>query len=429
MQDTQSATLFELAKKTIPGGVNSPVRSFKAVGGIPPFIRSASGAYLVDADNNKYIDYVGSWGPMILGHADPDVIHAVKHAAEHGLSFGAPCELEAQLAYLIHQHMPNIEQCRLVNSGTEATMTAIRLARGITARDKIIKFSGCYHGHADPLLVRAGSGALTLGIPNSAGVTAGTAADTLVAEFNQLDSVEQLFAQHKDSIAAIIIEPIAGNMNMIKPQPGFLEGLRQLCNDHSSLLIFDEVMTGFRVALGGAQSLYNVTPDITTLGKIIGGGLPVGALGGRRDIMEFLAPLGPVYQAGTLSGNPIAMAAGIATLSKLNHDSYSKLHHLSQKLTVGMQQIFKGRGIHLYTCCQAGMFGFSFCNEQDIKSFADIEKTDQRRFRKFFHTMLSEGIYFAPSAFESGFVSLTHNDNIIEKTLDIIESRLKTAAF
>lgn len=417
-----SDVLFEQAQKSIPGGVNSPVRAFKGVGGTPLFLKSAHGAYVVDVDNRQYIDYVGSWGPMIVGHAHPDVVNAVIDVARLGLSFGAPTELEVQLAEKICQLVPSVEQIRMVNSGTEATMSAIRLARGFTQRDKIIKFAACYHGHADSLLVQAGSGALTLGMPSSAGVPQSVAQQTLVAEFNRLETVEALFKQYSSEIAAIIVEPVAGNVSCIPPVPGFLAGLRALCDTYGSLLIFDEVMTGFRVALGGAQTYYNVRPDLTTFGKIIGGGMPVGAFGGRADVMGCVAPLGPVYQAGTLSGNPVAMTAGLHTVALLTQPHfYERLSEKTTALMRGLQAKADAAGIPLCTTSVPGMFGFFFTDAKEIKTYDDVKRCDVVRFKQFFHAMLREGVYFAPSAFEAGFISAAHDDLIIQKTVSVAE--------
>ncbi len=413
-----SHDLFAQAKRYIPGGVNSPVRSFQSVGGEPLFFKSGQGAYLVDEQDKRYIDYVGSWGPMIAGHAHPHIIEAVTHRIKHGLSFGAPTRLETQLAEKICQLMPAIEQIRMVNSGTEASMSAIRLARGFTKRNKILKFAGCYHGHADSLLVQAGSGALTLGIPSSAGVPARIAEDTLVAEFNQLATVKALFALHGEDIAAVIVEPIAGNMNCILPQPRFLAGLRELCNHYQSVLIFDEVMTGFRVALGGAQGYFDIKPDLTILGKIIGGGMPVGALGGRSDIMQCLAPEGPVYQAGTLSGNPIAMTAGLATLDLVTAPGFYKtLTHLTEQLMSGLKQLAKQAGIACHTVSIGGMFGLFFTEASTVATFEQVKQCNIPLFKQFFHGMLQEGVYFAPSAFEAGFVSAAHSEKEVAYTL------------
>jgi len=420
---SRSSELFIKAQHYMPGGVNSPVRAFKAVKGEPPFFASASGAYLIDVDGKRYIDFIGSWGAMIVGHAHPKVVQAVQEKVMHGLSFGAPCELEVRLAEMICQLMPNIQKVRLVNSGTEATMTAIRLSRGFTGRNKIIKFEGCYHGHSDSLLVKAGSGALTFGQPSSPGVSTGTANDTLVATFNDLNSVTQLFENNHDEIAAIIIEPIAGNMNLILPKPEFLKGLRELCDQYGALLIFDEVMTGFRVALGGAQSIYKIIPDLTTLGKVIGGGMPVGAVGGKKEIMDFLAPLGPVYQAGTLSGNPITMAAGIATLTTLlqQPDFYSKLTETTHKLVRGLIEVAQKNKIEFTANSVGGMFGIYFSEEKTIDTYQQVTRCRLEQFNQFFHGMLREGIYFAPSAFEAGFVSSAHSQNEINATLETAE--------
>lgn len=416
----KSEQLFQQACQTIPGGVNSPVRAFKAVGGTPIFFEKAQGAYLFDADGKKYIDYVGSWGPALLGHAHPEVIQAVKKAAENGLSFGAPTELEIKLAEKICEIMPSIEKVRMVNSGTEATMSAIRLARGFTKKNKIIKFIGCYHGHSDSLLVKAGSGALTFGCPSSAGVTPGAAADTLLAEFNNLKSVKQLFTANPNDIAAIIVEPVAGNMNCILPEPEFLPGLRELCDQYNAVLIFDEVMTGFRVALGGAQAHYKIKPDLTTLGKIIGGGMPVGAFGGREEIMNCLAPLGPVYQAGTLSGNPIAMTAGLTNLEILakNPDIYVTLQNKTDKLMQGLQQAANDASINFLTQHIGSMFGVFFTNTKRVKCYDEVMACNIPQFNQFFHGMLTEGIYLAPASYEAGFMSFAHSDEDIEKTID-----------
>ncbi|MES2204534.1 MAG: glutamate-1-semialdehyde 2,1-aminomutase [Pseudomonadota bacterium] len=416
-------TLFQDAQQCIPGGVNSPVRAFKSVGGTPIFIDKASGPFIFDADGKRYIDYVGSWGPMILGHANPAVVQAVQTAASKGLSYGAPTRLETELAELVCDMVPSVEQVRFVNSGTEATMTALRLARGFTRRDKIIKFNGCYHGHSDSLLVKAGSGVLTCGIPGSAGVPESIAAHTLIAEFNQLDQVEALFKQYPNDIAGIIVEPIPGNMNCILPDAGFLASLKSLCEQHGSLLIFDEVMTGFRVAKAGAQEIYNITPDLTTFGKIIGGGLPVGALGGRRDIMQHLAPVGPVYQAGTLSGNPLAMSAGLAQLKQINQqvDFFEVLAKKTQRLMDGISHAAKKHHIPLLTQHVCGMFGLFFTEQKHVRHFPDVTQCDATRFNQFFHAMLAEGIYLAPSAFEAGFMSMAHTDEIIDDTITVTE--------
>lgn len=416
---TNANNLFSAAKKVIPGGVNSPVRSFSGVGGTPVYIDHAAGAYIFDSENKQYIDYVGSWGPLILGHAHPDVINEVKQTAEKGLSFGAPTEIETLMAEKVCELMPSIDMVRMVSSGTEATMSALRLARGHTGRDKIVKFEGCYHGHSDSLLVKAGSGALTLGVPSSPGVPAALAADTITLTYNDIDSVKQTFAEIGDQIACIIVEPVAGNMNCIPPVAGFLQTLRQVCDQSGSLLIFDEVMTGFRVGLGGAQGVYHVEPDLTTLGKIIGGGMPVGAFGGKQKIMESLAPLGPVYQAGTLSGNPVAMAAGLKTLELISQPGfYDKLGAVTEKLVNGLKQRASEAGISLSVNRVGAMFGLFFTQEEQVSSFAQVMQCDQALFKRFFHGMLDQGVYLAPSAFEAGFVSAAHSDEDIEKTLE-----------
>ncbi len=419
MQAFTNQQLFTAAQKHIPGGVNSPVRAFKGVGGDPVFFASAKGPYLTDVEGKKYIDYIGSWGPMIAGHAHPEIIEAVQKACEFGLSYGAPTAIETVMADLLCDLVPSMEMVRMVNSGTEATMTAIRLARGYTGRDKIVKFEGCYHGHADSLLVKAGSGALTLGEPSSAGVPKSIAEHTITLRFNDAESVRQCFADIGDQIACIIVEPIAGNMNCIPPVPGFLEALREICDDHGSVLIFDEVMTGFRVALGGAQEVYNVTPDLTTLGKIVGGGMPVGAFGGKKEVMQCIAPLGPVYQAGTLSGNPIAMAAGLATLKLIQAPGFhDHLNSQTKKLTDGLTKLAKDAGIPLSTHQVGGMFGFFFSDVERIEFFEQVTQCDLDRFKKFYHAMLDNGVYLAPSAFEAGFVSAAHGDAEIQATLD-----------
>ncbi|KPU83129.1 glutamate-1-semialdehyde aminotransferase [Psychromonas sp. PRT-SC03] len=414
---SNSQTLFKRAQNIIPGGVNSPVRAFNGVGGGPLFIERADGAYIFDADKKQYIDYVGSWGPMILGHNHPAIKQAVLDAAENGLSFGAPTELEIVMAEKVRSLVPSMQQIRMVSSGTEATMSAIRLARGYTARDKILKFEGCYHGHADSLLVKAGSGALTLGQPSSPGIPDDFSKHTLIADYNQLASVEALFSEYPDDIACIIVEPVAGNMNCIPPQPGFLQGLRQISDKYGALLILDEVMTGFRVALGGAQAYYDVIPDLTTLGKVIGGGMPVGAFGGKKEIMQYIAPTGPVYQAGTLSGNPIAMAAGLAALTALDTPNYKQLAQKTKKLALGLQRVAKEENIALSVNYVGGMFGFFFTEQEQVTSFADVCRCDTQKFKKFFHLMLDSGIYLAPSAFEAGFLSLAHSSQDIENTL------------
>jgi glutamate-1-semialdehyde 2,1-aminomutase len=415
---SKSEQLFQQAQKTIPGGVNSPVRAFKSVGGTPVFIDSANGAYLYDVDGKKYIDYIGSWGPMLLGHNHPAIREAVIKAAEKGLSFGAPCPAEITMAETICELVPSMEMVRMVSSGTEATMSAIRLARGFTGRNSILKFEGCYHGHADSLLVKAGSGALTLGVPNSPGVPADFAKYTLTAEFNNLEQVKAIFAEQGADLACIIVEPVAGNMNCIPPAPGFLEGLRALCDQYGAVLIFDEVMTGFRVALGGAQAYYNIKPDLTTLGKIIGGGMPVGAFGGRRDIMQHIAPLGGVYQAGTLSGNPIAMAAGLAALTEIRKPGvYDVLTAKTTQLIEGLAAAAKEVGIPLATTQVGGMFGVFFSNEAQITNYQQATQCDIAAFKRFFHLMLEQGVYLAPSAYEAGFLSIAHSDDDLAYTI------------
>lgn len=412
----KSSQLFEQASQYIPGGVNSPVRAFNGVGGNPVFISKAQGAYVYDADDKAYIDYVGSWGPMILGHNHPAIKQALIDAAQSGLSFGAPTANEIAMAKKVKQLVPSIELVRMVSSGTEATMSAIRLARGVTGRDKILKFEGCYHGHADSLLVNAGSGALTLGQPSSPGVPSDFAKHTLTANYNDLDSVRALFAEH--DIACVIVEPVAGNMNCVPPVEGFLQGLRDICDEYQSLLIFDEVMTGFRVAIGGAQAHYNVKPDLTTLGKIIGGGMPVGAFGGKKEIMQHIAPTGPVYQAGTLSGNPIAMAAGLAALNELDNDEqFEHLEQQTKKLAHGLKQAADDAGIPLLVNQVGAMFGFFFTEQEAVTTFKHVSACDIERFKTFFHLMLEQGIYLAPSAYEAGFVSTAHGNEEIEKTI------------
>lgn len=414
---SKSEQLFNQAQSIIPGGVNSPVRAFNGVGGAPLFIEKADKAYIYDADGKKYIDYVGSWGPMILGHNHPTIREAVIKAAENGLSFGAPTEIEILMAQKVQQLVPSMQQVRMVSSGTEATMSAIRLARGYTGRDKILKFEGCYHGHADSLLVKAGSGALTLGQPSSPGIPADFAQHTLTANFNNLESVKALFAEYPEQIACIIVEPVAGNMNCIPPAEGFLEGLREICDEQKALLIFDEVMTGFRVALGGAQAYYNIEPDLTTLGKVIGGGMPVGAFGGRLEVMEHIAPTGPVYQAGTLSGNPIAMHAGLASLNALDTPEYQQLAIKTKQLAEGLKVAADEAGVALAINYVGGMFGFFFTEAESVNNFQQTCACDIDKFKKFFHLMLEEGVYLAPSAFEAGFLSLAHTDLDIENTL------------
>lgn len=418
--------LFQEAGQYIPGGVNSPVRAFKGVGGTPVFIDHAQGPYIWDSEGRRYVDYVGSWGPMVLGHADPEVLQAVQEAVSQGLSFGAPTTIETRMARKICQLMPSIERVRLVSSGTEATMSAIRLARGFTGRDTLVKFEGCYHGHADSLLVKAGSGALTLGVPSSPGVPASLAVHTLTLPYNDAAAVEALFHARGEQIACIIVEPVAGNMNCVPPVPGFLDTLRSVCDRYGALLIFDEVMTGFRVALGGAQALYGVRPDLTTLGKVIGGGLPVGAFGGRQDIMEHLAPMGPVYQAGTLSGNPVAMAAGLKTLEKVGEaEFFTRLTHKTTCLTEGLEALSWKHGIPITTHHVGGMFGLFFSNKTPIHSLADVMACDVDRFRQFFHGMLAEGIYLAPSAYEAGFVSIAHHEEQLDASLKAADKVLE----
>ncbi len=415
---TDSASLYQRAQQVIPGGVNSPVRSFNSVASDPLFFAKGEGAYLTDVSGKKYIDYVGSWGPLILGHNHPAIIEAVQKAVSNGLSFGACTESEVQLAEKVCDIIPSIEQVRMVSSGTEATMTAIRIARGYTNRDYIIKFNGCYHGHSDGLLVKAGSGVLTLGLPSSAGVPQDVVKYTLTADYNNLDEVKQLFAKYKDNIAAIIIEPVAGNMGCILPQNGFLQSLRDICDTEKSLLIFDEVMTGFRPGIQGAQGHYNITPDLTTLGKIIGGGMPVGAIGGKKEIMQQLAPLGPVYQAGTLSGNPVAMAAGLAALETISQAGfYDKPTANTTKLLQGLQEIADKHNIPL-TCNQFGtMFSVFFTNQPEVTNFDQVMNCNKEHFITFFHSMLEQGVYLAPSAFEAGFMSSAHSDTEIAMTL------------
>ncbi len=414
---SRNSELFARALQLMPGGVNSPVRAFRAVGGTPPFFQRADGACLWDAEGKRYVDYVGSWGPMIVGHTHPIVVEAVQAAAGRALSFGAPTEVEIELAEEIVKLVPSIERVRLVSSGTEATMTAIRLARGHTGRSKIIKFEGCYHGHADSLLVKAGSGALTFGNPSSAGVPAETAQHTVVVDYNDLEQVKQAFQANPDSIAAVIVEPVAGNMNLVLPAPGFLEGLRGLCALHGAVLIFDEVMTGFRVAIGGAQQRFLIKPDLTTLGKVIGGGLPVGAVGGRREIMEQLAPLGPVYQAGTLSGNPVTVTAGLATLKLIQAPGfYEKLEKTTRSLVQGLAAEAKSAGVAFSAQSIGSMFGLYF-RASPPASFAEVMQCDKDRFNKFFHGMLARGVYLAPSAYEAGFVSAAHGATEIDATL------------
>jgi glutamate-1-semialdehyde 2,1-aminomutase len=418
----RSSALFKEALKHIPGGVNSPVRAFKAVGGTPIFIKEANGAYLIDEDNNKYIEYINSWGPMILGHSYPAVVDAIINKAKKGTSFGAPTEIENNIAELVVKMVPNIEQIRFVNSGTEACMSAVRLARGYTKKEKIIKFSGCYHGHSDSFLIQAGSGSVTYGEPNSPGVTNGTAKDTLIAQYNNLKSVENIIKSNENEISCIILEPIAGNMGCIPPMDGFLKGLRNLCNEHNILLIFDEVMTGFRVAKGGAQELYGISADIVCFGKIIGGGLPVGAFASTNNIMSYLSPNGPIYQAGTLSGNPLAMAAGFCMLNAIDNDSklYQRLDEKANYLDIGISEILKRKGVKFSTNRVGSMFSIHFTDDNVI-DFDSAKKADNRFFPIFFHEMLKNGIYIAPSSYESWFLSdaLTYKD--LDKTINVVE--------
>ncbi|HEY5601916.1 MAG TPA: glutamate-1-semialdehyde 2,1-aminomutase [Gammaproteobacteria bacterium] len=426
---TRSHDLFIQAQQYIPGGVNSPVRAFRGVGGDPVFFKHSEGAYLIDEDDNRYIDYVASWGPMIVGHQHPHVIKAVQAAVAQGIGYGAPTAIETEMAKLVCALVPSIEMVRMVNSGTEATMSAIRLARGYTGRDKLVKFEGCYHGHSDSLLVKAGSGALTLGVPTSPGVPASLAEHTITLHYNDIDQVQEAFRELGDQVACVIVEPVAGNMNCIPPAPGFLEGLREVCDNYGAVLIFDEVMTGFRVALGGAQQHYNVTPDLTTLGKVIGGGLPVGAFGGKKAIMEKIAPLGPVYQAGTLSGNPVSMAAGLATLQLIQAPGFhDRLSQTAATLCDGLKQRAQAAGIPLTTNQVGGMFGIFFSDAEKITSFKQVTECNIKRFQAFFHAMLKAGVYLAPSAYEAGFVSAAHTPKEINATLDAAEKVLATLA-
>jgi len=415
---THSEDLFEQAQKYIPGGVNSPVRAFRGVGGTPVFFNHAEGAYLYDEDGKRYIDYIGSWGPMILGHSDPRIKAALHAQVDLGVGYGAPTAIETEMAKKVCELVPSIELVRMVNSGTEATMSAIRLARGYTGRDKIVKFEGCYHGHVDSLLVKAGSGALTLGVPNSPGIPASLAEHTITLTYNDIDSVRETFKEIGDQVAAIIVEPVAGNMNCIPPVPGFLEGLREVCDEHGTVLIFDEVMTGFRVSLGGAQGYYGITPDLTALGKVIGGGLPVGAFGGKREIMEHISPLGPVYQAGTLSGNPLAMTAGLTTLNAISEPGFhDKLIEKTNKVRDGFKAAADEAGIPLTVQSAGAMFGFFFTKEDSVTRFDQVMECDVERFKKFFQGMLAEGVYLAPSAFEAGFVCAALSEEDIEFTI------------
>jgi len=419
---SKSQQLFDAALKHIPGGVNSPVRAFKGVGGSPIFFSRGEGPYLFDADGRRYVDYVGSWGPMIGGHCHPDVVRAVQESAANGLGFGAPTEIETRMADTLCELVPSLDMVRMVSSGTEATMSAIRLARGFSGRDNIVKFEGCYHGHSDSLLVKAGSGALTLGVPTSPGVPADLAKHTITLEYNNADQVRTAFEEFGDQIAAIIVEPVAGNMNCIPPAPGFLQTLREVCDQHGSLLIFDEVMTGFRFSPGCAQQYYAINPDLTTLGKVVGGGLPVGAFGGRRDVMEHIAPTGPVYQAGTLSGNPVAMAAGLATLKLVQQAGFhAQLEKTTKRLLSGLKERAQAANIPFTTNQVGSMFGMFFSEAESVTCFADVSACDLPRFQGFFHAMLDRGVYLAPSAFEAGFVSSAHHDAAIQETLDAAE--------
>lgn len=414
----RSEQLFERAQLSIPGGVNSPVRAFKAVGGTPRFIEKADGPYIYDVDGKRYIDYVQSWGPMVLGHNNDKIREAVIHAAASGLSFGAPTEAEIIMAEKVREIVPSMEMVRMVNSGTEATMSAIRLARGYTGKNKLVKFEGCYHGHADSLLVKAGSGALTLGVPSSPGVPADVAQHTLTVEYNNLDSVKQVFAEVGDDIACIIVEPVAGNMNCIPPVDGFLQGLRDICDEHGAVLIFDEVMTGFRVSRGGAQERYGVTPDLTCLGKVIGGGMPVGAFGGKKSILTHIAPTGPIYQAGTLSGNPIAMAAGLAAMEQIAEPGlYEPIFNSTKALVEGFQAIADEHSIPFTTNHAGSMFGLFFTDVDKVVNYQQAINCNQERFKQFYHGMLDEGVYLAPASYEAGFVSKLHTQDIVDATL------------
>ncbi|HYN87637.1 MAG TPA: glutamate-1-semialdehyde 2,1-aminomutase [Ardenticatenaceae bacterium] len=427
MSFTRSQQLFAHAQTLMPGGVSSPVRAFKAVGGQPLFIERGQGAYVWDADGNRYVDYVGSWGPLIAGHAHPEVVAALRRTAERGTSYGMPTALEIELAEMVIDALPSVEMVRFVNSGTEATMTALRLARAFTGRDKIVKLEGCYHGHADMLLVQAGSGVATLGLPDSPGVPASATRNTLSAAYNDLQAIEALFQRQGEEIAAVILEPIAGNMGMVLPRPGYLDGLRRITRAHGALLIFDEVMTGFRVASGGAQALYGVTPDLTCLGKVIGGGLPVGAYGGRREIMRMVAPVGPMYQAGTLSGNPLAMTAGIATLRLLrSHGVYDELERKTAALSAGIGQAAAGADLQLFQARVGSMF-CAFFTDQEVYDYASAKSSDTALFGRFFRAMLRRGVHLAPSQFEAGFVSLAHTDEDIEATIEAARHALLEA--
>ncbi|MEO9653673.1 glutamate-1-semialdehyde 2,1-aminomutase [Marinomonas sp.] len=415
---SRSEELYARAQHRIPGGVNSPVRAFNGVGGTPVFFQQGLGAYLFDEDKQRYIDYVGSWGPMILGHSHPDVLNAVREQLDLGLSFGAPTEIEITMAEKVCELVPSMDMVRMVNSGTEATMSAIRLARGYTGRDKIVKFEGCYHGHSDSLLVKAGSGALTLGVPNSPGVPTDLAQHTVTLQYNDIEGVKQCFADIGDQIACIIVEPVAGNMNCILPETGFLETLREACDESGAVLIFDEVMTGFRVALGGAQEYFGITPDLTTLGKVIGAGMPVGAFGGKREIMSHISPLGPVYQAGTLSGNPVAMVAGLAVLNNISAQGFhQQLAEKAKRLVTGLKAAADEAGVPFCVVSVGGMFGFFFTEADKVSRFSDVQECDLKQFQAFYHYMLEEGVYFAPAAFEAGFISQAHTIEDIDFTI------------